>query len=254
MSKDAILSTDDGRFRVVDLNLAEGQMVSRVLIKVVLFSIGISGLCIGVNALQSRDDQELAKQAASLTVHIEVVQQSYCKDDDEAFTASLDLKIRFTNSSRRSVILSRKIESPPVVRVALNAEAAKRSEFIYAPDEHFTVTSLPNAPHFGQAPDPKLFIRLSPGESFETVVKTGVFGAYDARTATAGNGLLPKGSYLLQVGVPTWPYEWPYFNYKNDPQELKQRWSKYGDLVTGLVYTDFAPFTIPQQLKNPQCR
>jgi len=137
--------------------------------------------------------------------------------------------------------------------VLLSTPMRQRSTFIYAPDAHFTVASLPNSPHFGQAPDPKLFILLSPGESFETLIHTGVFGAYDGAKVTAGNGLLPKGSYLLQVGVPTWPYEWPYFGSKNDTQELKQRWSKYGDLVAGLLYTDFAPFTLTQQFKNPRC-
>ena len=236
------------------LSLLEAQVVSRVFMKVMLFSIGISALSLAVDAQRNGDDEEPTKQAGDLLrAHIDVVKQRYCRDDDEAFTASLDLRIRFTNSAGRPVILSRKIEPPPVVRVAVNADAAKKGTFIYAPDAHFTVASLPNSPHFGQAPDPKLFILLSPGESFETLIHTGVFGAYDGAKVTAGNGLLPKGSYLLQVGVPTWPYEWPYFGSKNDTQELKQRWSKYGDLVAGLLYTDFAPFTLTQQFKNPRC-
>jgi hypothetical protein len=58
---------------------------------------------------------------------------------------------------------------------------------------------------------------------------------------------------MLQVGVYTWPYELPYFDVKTNSQELKQSWIKYGDLATGLVYSDFAPFTLPEHFKNPRC-
>jgi hypothetical protein len=51
---------------------------------------------------------------------------------------------------------------------------------------------------------------------------------------------------MLQVGVYTWPYEWPYFDVKTNSQELKQRWIKYGDLAIGLAYSDFAPLTLPR--------
>ena len=40
---------------------------------------------------------------------------------------------------------------------------------------------------------------------------------------------------------------------KTSSQELKQRWIKYGDLATGLVYSDVAPFTLPEHFKNPRC-
>ena len=66
--------------------------------------------------------------------------------------------------------------------------------------------------------------------------------------------MLANGSYVLQVGISTWPYEWPYFAVKTSAPELKQRWMKYGELATGLVYSDFAPFTLPEHFENPPCR
>ncbi len=188
-----------------------------------------------------------------LAVHAQVVSQSYCHVDDESFVASLELRLQFTNISGQPIILSRKIEPPSIVRVARDLRAGERGDFLFAPDVHFTVSEIPRGPTFGDAPDLKLFVLLAPGEKFETLVPANVFGANDAGRAKKGNGLLAKGSYELQVGVYMWPYEWPYFDLKTSSQELKRRWTKYGDLATGLVYSDFTPFTLPEHFKNPSC-
>jgi hypothetical protein len=58
------------------------------------------------------------------------------------------------------------------------------------------------------------FVVLAPGEKFETTVRTGVFGADGTSKNRSGNGLLAQGSYVLQIGISTWPYEWPYFEVK----------------------------------------
>jgi hypothetical protein len=57
---------------------------------------------------------------------------------------------------------------------------------------------VPDAPSFGMAPNAKLFVILTPGQSFETLAKTSVFAATDAVEASGKNGLLPKGSHVLQ--------------------------------------------------------
>jgi hypothetical protein len=222
--------------------------------QILSFLVGVLLLSLGANGLPDGATQELSKERGNLpTVHAEVVRQSYCHVDDEAFSAFLDLRLRFTNTSDHSMILARTIESPPIVRVARNLEAAQRNDFLYAPNSDFFVADIPDAPPVGEAPDPKLVVLLPAGAGFETVVQTAVVGANDAAKATKGTGLLAKGSYVLQVGIDTWPYEWPYFRSKTDSHELRRRWTKYGDLVTGLVYSDFAPFTLSERFKDPRC-
>jgi hypothetical protein len=100
---------------------------------------------------------------------------------------------------------------------------------------------------------PKLFVRLAPGQSFEALAQTSVFAATDKMEANGKNGLLAKGSYVLQVGIHTWPYDWPDFTAKIDTRKLKTRWAKYGELATGLVYSDFTPLTIPERFEGPSC-
>jgi hypothetical protein len=221
--------------------------------KVAILLFFMSGLGLTEHAKAQIDDALARPTEKLLAVHGEVVKQSYCHVDDESFVASLNVRLQFRNSSEHPVILSRKIEPPPIVRAARDLQSGKRGDFLFAPDAHSTVAELPNGPVFGDAPDMKLFVVLAPGEKFETTVRTGVFGADDAATVKSGNGLLAKGSYVLQVGISTWPYEWPYFKVKTSAQELKQRWIKYGDLATGVVYSDFAPFMLPEHFKNPRC-
>jgi hypothetical protein len=220
-----------------------------------LLLFACSGLCYEANAQQNKDAKEAAPQAEDLlSVHAEVVAQSYCHNYDDMFSVFMDLKLHFSNLSGHAVILSRKIESPNIVRAARDAEAGKNGVFLYSPDPHFTVAKLPKSPSFRSIPDSKLFVILKPGESFDGLVHSGVLGAKGEATGTPVNGLLSHGSYVLQVGVSTWPYEWPYFEAATDSQMLKQRWAKYGELSTGLVYSDFVPFVIPEHFKNPRCK
>jgi len=91
---------------------------------------------------------------------------------------------------------------------ALKNPAAMDGDFLYSPDAHFYVAELPNSPSFGDVPDSNLFVILAAGKSFETIVHSGVLGAKGGANDTTVHGLLSKGSYVLQVGVPTWPYRW----------------------------------------------
>jgi len=208
-------------------------------------------LCFRVEA-QNANRANPERASVSLTARVSVIGQSYCHVDDESFAANLKLRVTFSNNAEHIIILSRKIESPTIVHVALSAEAGENGNFVYSPDAHSTVAQLPKGPRFGGTPNPKLFVLLRPGEQFETKVSVPVFGASDTAIAKRG-GLLAKGSYVLQVGLQTWPYEWPYFSAEASAQDIKKRWMKYGHLAVGTVYSSFAPFTLPEHFETPRC-
>ena len=205
------------------------------------------------NRRRQDSSRNIRQTENSLVAHIEIARQTYCHVDDESFGANIDLKLRLTNASDRTVILARKIEPPGIIRVARDAEAAQRNEFLFNPDILLgPVAELPPAPVFGKTPNPKLFVLLRKGESFETTTQTAVFAIEDS--AKPQPGMLGKGaSYLLQVGFWTWPYQYPYFDSKTETPELKRRWSSLGDLSAGILYSDFVSFTLPQQIENPPC-
>jgi hypothetical protein len=232
---------------------ANNMTAMRKLVPLLLIATLVA-VC-GGNAQQRPDEIATSPRIEnSLSMHAEVVEQSYCHNYDDMFTVFMDLKLQFTNSSGHPVILARRIPSPNIVRAARDAEAGKNGVFLYSPDPHFTVAKLPKSPPIQNVPDSKLFVILAPGEGHETLVHSGVLAATGEANGKPMNGLLPKGSYVLQVGVTTWPYQWPLFDPHTDPQELKKRWAKYGELSTGLVYSDLVPFTIPENFKNPLCK
>lgn len=193
--------------------------------------------------------------ASEISIKAQVLKLSYCHSDWETFSVRIIIKLRFINVSDRNVILSRKIETSGLVRVARTVDDAQKGNFEYNPDFHYAVAELPNSPRFGRHPDPKHFILLAPRESFETTVETGVIGAMEtAFAAKLKAAIVPRGDHVLQLGVDTWPYHWPNFTPSSDSHELSRRWAAIGTLVTGTVITDFVPFTIPEEFKNPPCK
>ena len=125
---------------------------------IVLFLIGSLGFAQQAKA-QTHD--ALARTTEKpLTAHVEVLNQSYCHVDDESFVATLYLRLQLINSSRHSVILSRNIEPPNIVRAARDLESGEKGDFLFAPDAHSAIAELPNGPVFGDAPDMKLFVVL----------------------------------------------------------------------------------------------
>ena len=188
-----------------------------------------------------------------LAVVADIVGLTYCRADAEAFGVKMDIRLRFTNVSNHPVILARSIESPQLVRVAKNTRDAQNGDFEYDPDSHYLTSELPSSPQFGDRPDAKYFVTLLPNQSYEATVASWVAGAEHAAKGGKGTGLLPKGSHVLQLGVNTWPYQWPYFTSPLSAKQLSERWKKYGHLASGWVHSAFVPFVIPEQFDNPPC-
>jgi hypothetical protein len=128
----------------------------------------------------ARGGPKVPRQTGTLlSLHIEVARQSYCHVDNQVFTVFMDLKMRFTNISKRPVILSRTIENPPIIHVASSIEAAQKKDFLYDPNFDYFPSDLPDGPGFGAAPDETLFVVLPVGGNYETVAQSGVIGESD---------------------------------------------------------------------------
>jgi hypothetical protein len=176
-----------------------------------------------------------------------VVAQTYCGGGSDLFSVSMKISLRFTNLSNRPVILARKIPGPLAIRVAKNPEALRIGRFEYNPSIDPAVAELPKSPLLGNTPDSKYFSILPPGETFETRISTVIFG-----TQTRKKGSVGKGKHVLQLGLETWPYQWPWYT-PVDASKLAGRWSEYGHLITGNVYTEPVPFIIPEKVRVEPC-
>lgn len=176
-----------------------------------------------------------------------VVTQTYCDARSSLYSVSMEISLRFTNLSDRPAILSRKLPSPSEVRVAKTPEALRSQMFEYNPNLDPAVARLPRSPSLGHVPDSRYFTILRPKESFEAQVSTVVFG-----TQTGKKGFVEKGKHVLQLGMETWPYQWP-ISAPIDAHKLADEWSEYGHLVTGFLYTEPIDLTIPEDFKEPPC-
>jgi hypothetical protein len=219
------------------------------LMFIVFSTAGLSAQQTAASAAR-RDRVPLEK---GLAVVADVVEQTYCQIDDEAFAVRMTIKLRFNNVSDRPLILARTIENPPIVRVAKNARDAQHGHLEYDPYIDYFPTTLPSAPRFGDGPDEQYFITLLPQQTYEATVTSELLNNQHGR-APNRTWLVPKGSHVLQLGINVWPYQWPYFDSPVSSQQLSRRWSKYGHLATGWVYSDPVPFTIPEQFDNPWCQ
>lgn len=221
--------------------------------KSLLHFVALVAICSPLLSHQESQAPSVAQKTENaLRVQATIMKQKYCRADAEVFRIDLDIKLRFTNIRDQPVILSKRIENPTITRVAKSVDAAKHDNFAYDPNVDFFPTELASAPRFGETLDREHFVILNRGESYETTVSPYLFGTVKAKKHK-GRGLLNKGIYVLQLGIDTWPYDWPFFARSNDVQQLSQQWSKYGHLVTQSIYSDFTPLTISQGSDSPPC-
>ena len=221
--------------------------------KKLFYCVLLVSLCGALSRSQDNADHGVVPPI-DLSLTAEILKQSYCRVNSQDFSVEMDIKLRFTNVSDHNVILSRKIENPVIVRAAKTVEAGKNHDFEFNPNSDFFAARMPDAPRFGITPDAKYLIILAPKETYETTVQSEVVALVDASMAAKHKGLLIKGDHVLQLGVNVWPYEWPYFTARTDKSVLAKRWSSYGRLETGFIYSDFVPFTIPKTFENSPCK
>ena len=146
--------------------------------KMRLLLLFMGGLGLAQQAKAQIDDAVARPIEKLLAAHVEVVNQSDCHVDDESFVAFLKLRLQLINSSDHPVILSRKIEPPPVVRAAGDLQSGEKGEFIFAPEAHFTVARLPKGSSaFMSGASPNGWLQ---NRNLKTVVPAEVFGANDA--------------------------------------------------------------------------
>lgn len=191
--------------------------------------------------------RNLAGAGSDLKVNGRVEAQTYCGGGPGPLSVSMKIGLRFTNLSNHRVILARKIPGPLAIRVAESPEALKAGRFQYNPSIDAAVNKLPPSPLLGNTPSSEYFCVLAPGESFEGRVSSVIFAS-----ETGEKGLVGKGKHVLQLGLETWPYQWPWYT-TIDATKLADRWKKYGQLIRGDIYTEPIPFVIPEKVRVGPC-
>jgi hypothetical protein len=191
--------------------------------------------------------EKLKGGESRLRVDGKVREQSFCGGGPKLFSVTMKVGLRFTNLSKRPLILARNVQGPIAIRVAKDPEALRAGRFEYNPSLDSAVAKLPDSPQFGNIPNLEYLCILPPGEVFKTQISAVIFGSQ-----TGKKGLVGKGKHVLQLGLEVWPYQWPWHK-PIDAAQLADRWKEYGQLITGNIFTEPIPFTVPARATVVPC-
>ena len=184
-----------------------------------------------------------------LQVEVHLLDQSYCRGDDELFVASLRFKAVFVNVLREKIILARQVENPLTQRVAAINERGGVGELEY----EFSWTPVYLTEHgqsFAAKPDSERFVVLEPGDSYETAVQAGVMVRQEGAVTLSSDAIAIGTSHYLQLNVPTWPYvPMPTAQLEG----LRERWAPYGYLATEPAMSEWVRIAIPEDASPEDC-
>jgi hypothetical protein len=163
----------------------------------------------------------------------ELISQEYCPADSALLSVGIMLRVKYKNRSGKVLIVDKQIgKNYDRVIVARNKEDLVAGTF-----EGDLILDNFGEDRSSVRPSVKLlrsdFILLSPGQIFESDIKTGVFVQFENTHGV--RGAIRSGVHFLQVEFSGWTHP-------GDASEFEKSWRKYGQLVTGVI--DIEPIEI----------
>jgi hypothetical protein len=168
-------------------------------------------------------------------------------------TLQLELTVTFKNVSARWIVLPRNPPTPFVGRVARSVALGEAGSIEY----DFTSSAIgdgtdpSSTPSFGDTPDLRDFVILPPLATHKARIVTSVFVRHALKVPGKHVGMLEQGSeHAIQLELLTWPFM---DVSQGDVAALAKRWASVGELISGRVTSDFAPFRVPTIETVPPC-
>lgn len=204
------------------------------LITLALFTV-FTGLANAKPATVKRDTPALASMPLELT--IELVAQSYYPGDDELDGVNLEVMLKYRNTGSDTLILEKGSDEVSRIQVARSVDDLVAQHF----EQNSTLTWVTGGEGsdncFTGSQPTKCFVSLKPGEIYQVKGRFSLFAVRDdVRPITGG---LFSGGHVVRIQVPTWSKA------RALAEQLRVRWTDYGVLWTGSVFSAPMPFTIP---------
>jgi hypothetical protein len=174
-----------------------------------------------------------------LRVKLSVVSQKNCRRDSSSVPViSLKLRLEIANLTDRKLIVAREIGAAWYTYILAKSEQ-NLAAGIYEenPNIDWVVTESSRQSPPTEAP-PAEFTILDPGKSFD--VETTVSIPTYPQDALLGN-------HVIQLDLGTWPHVTP-------PEQFRDSWKKYGDLVYEPVKSESVLFRVPPEKDFTKCR
>jgi hypothetical protein len=174
-----------------------------------------------------------------LRVKLAAIGQENCLGLPNTSVSVIHLKLRLeiTNLSDRKLIVAKSIGAAWYGYVLAKDEQALATDvYEQKPNIDWVVTesNFRNPPI--KAP-PAEFAILGPGKSFE--VESNINIPVDHYDALSGN-------HVIQLELGTWPHA-------TSPEQFRESWKKYGDLVYEPVKSEPMPFRVPPEANFTKC-
>ena len=157
----------------------------------------------------------------------------------------LKLQLEVTNPTDKRLIISKHIGAAWYgVTVAKDEDALAAGTYESNLNIDWSMTASNEQPLPTDVP-PAEFNILGPGESFEG--KSIVYVLVQRDGLPPSGGLLGPGNHVLQLGLGTW------FHVPR-PEQFKESWKKYGELVYEPVKTNPLQFRVPPYSDFGECK
>ena len=206
----------------------------------VIFTVLSVGLV--ATALQSSQPSMGAPRGANIVLTATIIREVSCTRGD----LTLHLKLTFRNVGSETIILDRRSSVIARDMVSSSVEAAARKEYEYV--GRYEDSGPDRSGENAMDADPKNFVSLAPGESFETESdwsRTYLTVADGSHKAPGG---LSYGQHFLQVDVGTWLYS------ENLALKVRKVFAGKGVLWTRAVTSSPMPFKVDQDRAISICK
>jgi hypothetical protein len=201
------------------------------------------GLLLVLASISTGEERKTAEGAVprGLEVGLRVVRQQACGEpESEVVSLWLELEARFTNRGADRMILPRRGSYEISSRIARRGDGGQR-QLLFAPNIRYLYPPQVRIP-VGKHPDRQRFVVLKSGGSHTQTVGTSLFIDRRGDVDESKAGLLRPGSRVeLQLELQTWPADLP----GDLVPTLAERWSGDGDLVAGVILSDYVPIAVP---------
>jgi hypothetical protein len=191
--------------------------------------------------VKSTDQQPLKTTA-------EIIDQRYCRNSERTYFAILKLRMQFFNSTDRNLILEKTLgQRISAIAVASDTKNLSENRYEHSPNGDWFVERFPpEKPEQFKSPGPD-FLVLPPGESIkvEREIRALPVAAGDKPEEFLDS--LRPGNHVLRLSISTW-------DFKTNPQEIRQRWEPIGYLIYDSISTGPLPFSIPSDPRLLECK
>ena len=187
-----------------------------------------------------------APTAESLRAELTQQHETQCRRGDTAYEVYLLSSFDLSTNSPAALLVSRKIEIVPAIRVAASKADAKNGKFIFTIEYDYFATKNPSF----KKPELVDMAVVAAGQNHSIEVSKQTLVA--STIPRPGSSVLTNGKYWVELQISTLP-EFLWFN-DQEVGRYRNEWRSTGLLVDGRIWTEPFPVEIKLDPDAKSCQ